>query len=101
VARVLSSLTTLSALGLVPRNAVWDLFDVTVGFLGHPNLWIRQSVASFLASTARSLSQTDVWCLMYPSLRRLLRADISAITETESLSSVTRPVSRSAPCGSS
>lgn len=42
VARVISSLTSLASLGLLPRMRLWDVFFAVKGFLCHPNTWIRQ-----------------------------------------------------------
>jgi len=42
VARVISSLTSLASLGLLPRMRLWDVFFIVRGFLCHPNAWIRQ-----------------------------------------------------------
>lgn len=46
VARVISSLTSLTSLGLLPRMRLWDVHFAVKGFLYHPNSWIRQSKAS-------------------------------------------------------
>lgn len=91
-ARVLYSLTTLSELGLIRKRALWDLLDATVGFICHPNLWLRQGAAAFVASAAKVAGPPDMWCILYPPLRRLLRSDIADITEGEIVGAVTRPV---------
>ena len=43
VAKVLSSLTSLCELGLFQKMRLWELMGATLGFLYHPNVWVRQS----------------------------------------------------------
>ena len=45
VAKVLSSLTSLCELGLFEKMRLWELMGATLGFLYHPNIWIRQSTS--------------------------------------------------------
>ncbi len=42
VAKVLASLTSLCELGLFQKMRIWELMSATLGFLYHPNIWIRQ-----------------------------------------------------------
>ena len=42
VAKVLSSLTNLCELGLFQKMRIWELMSATLGFLYHPNIWIRE-----------------------------------------------------------
>jgi phosphoinositide-3-kinase, regulatory subunit 4 len=44
VARVLAALTSLSELGLFQRMRLWELMSATLGFLYHPNIWIREGM---------------------------------------------------------
>jgi phosphoinositide-3-kinase regulatory subunit 4 len=93
VARVIASLSSLTSLALLPRLRLWDVFAVVQGFLYHPNAWIRQGAAGFVAAAARHLSQSDVWCILYPSVRTALRADVLALDEESILSALVPPVS--------
>ena len=43
VAKVLSTLTTLSELGLFQKMRLWELMSSTLPLMYHPNSWIRQS----------------------------------------------------------
>jgi phosphoinositide-3-kinase, regulatory subunit 4 len=36
---------------------------------------------AFIASAVKKLPTTDVWCIVYPSLKHLLKSDIKDITE--------------------
>lgn len=49
--------------------------------------------AAFLASTAKRLNPTDCWCILYPTIKRLLRADVKEITELALLDNAREPVS--------
>lgn len=44
VAKVLSALTSLCELGLFQKMRIWELMSATLGFIYHPNIWIRQGV---------------------------------------------------------
>ncbi|EJU01456.1 ARM repeat-containing protein [Dacryopinax primogenitus] len=94
VARVLSSLTSLSNLSLFGKMRLWELMSATIGFLYHPNVWIKQGAAAFLASAAKHLPAIDVWAILYPSLRPLLRSDVAEIDEISLLSAIKAPLSR-------
>ena len=110
VAKVLSSLTSLCELGLFEKMRLWELMGATLGFLYHPNIWIRQSTpfhrsaypdlnlyyypgaTAFLASASKRLPSSDVWCILYPSLRHLLRSEIREIDEVTLLTTMKPPV---------
>ena len=47
VARVLASLTSLCELGLFQKMRIWELMSATLGFLYHPNIWIREGQCRF------------------------------------------------------
>jgi phosphoinositide-3-kinase, regulatory subunit 4 len=42
VGKVLATLTSLCELGLFQKMRIWELMSATLGFLYHPNVWIRQ-----------------------------------------------------------
>ncbi|KIM24835.1 hypothetical protein M408DRAFT_227086 [Serendipita vermifera MAFF 305830] len=94
VAKVLQALTELSELRLFQKMRIWELMSAVLGFLYHPNVWIRQAAVSFLASAARQLPKTDVWCILYPSLKYFLRSDVRELDEGTLLEFVKPPVPR-------
>ncbi|KAJ6463912.1 hypothetical protein C8R45DRAFT_1220032 [Mycena sanguinolenta] len=94
VAKVLASLTSLCELGLFQKMRIWELMSATLGFLYHPNMWIRQGAAAFIVSAASHLPQSDVWCILYPSLRHFLKSDIVTIDEQSLLTAMKPPLSR-------
>ncbi|KAL4072222.1 hypothetical protein J3A83DRAFT_4372222 [Scleroderma citrinum] len=94
VARVLSALTSLCELGLFQKMRIWELLSATLSFLYHPNVWIRQGAAAFVASAAIRLQPSDVWCILYPSLRHMLRSDVKEIDEQSLLGTMKQPLPR-------
>ncbi|EJT48342.1 hypothetical protein A1Q1_02625 [Trichosporon asahii var. asahii CBS 2479] len=96
VARVIASLSSLASLGLLKRMYLWDVYHRVLGFLYHPNTWIRQSTAGFIAAAARNLPTSDVWCILYPSLRSSLRSDIVTLDEDSILNALSPPLAKSA-----
>ncbi|KEP55073.1 phosphoinositide 3-kinase regulatory subunit 4 [Rhizoctonia solani 123E] len=94
VYKVLSSLTSLSELGLFQKMRIWELLSATVPFLYHPSIWVRQGAVAFITSSTKLLPPTDVWCILYPGLRQALRADVRSITEQSLLSTLKPPLSR-------
>ncbi|KAF5350674.1 hypothetical protein D9756_008730 [Leucocoprinus leucothites] len=94
VARVLAALTSLCELGLFQKMRIWELMSATLGFLYHPNVWIRQGATSFITSAAQHLPPTDVWCILYPSLKHFLKADVAVINEQSLLTVMKHPLSR-------
>lgn len=94
IAKVLAALTSLCELGLFQKMRIWELMSATLGFLYHPNTWIRQGTAAFIAAAVQQLPSSDVWCILYPSLRHFLRSDVAAITEQSLLNTMKPPLSR-------
>ncbi|KAI0037081.1 ARM repeat-containing protein [Vararia minispora EC-137] len=96
VARVLAALTSLCELGLFQKMRIWELMSATLGFLYHPNIWIRQGAAAFIVAASKHLPASDVWCILYPSLRHFLRSDVMEIEDMSLLTamkpSIARPV---------
>ncbi|SCV71242.1 BQ2448_2830 [Microbotryum intermedium] len=92
--QVLTTLTSLMRQGLITKVKKWELVGLITGFLCHPNIWIREGAASFLASTSDTLDPTDRWCILYPTIKRLLRADIKEITALSILDNAREPLSR-------
>ena len=48
--------------------------------------------ASFLASARKHLPPSDVWCILYPSLRHFVRSEIREIDELTLLTTMKPPV---------
>lgn len=52
----------------------------------------RAGAAAFLATVASLLGTTDKWCILYPTVKRLLRSDIKEITALALLDNAREPV---------
>ncbi|OCH92765.1 hypothetical protein OBBRIDRAFT_886008 [Obba rivulosa] len=94
VAKVLTSLASLCELGLFQKMRIWEFMSATLGFLYHPNIWIRQGAAAFIASAAKQLPSSDVWCILYPTLKYFLRSDIREVDERSLLIALKPPLPR-------
>ncbi|KAI9511419.1 ARM repeat-containing protein, partial [Russula earlei] len=94
VARVLAALTSLCELGLFQKMRIWELMSANLGFLYHPNTWIRQGATAFIASAAKNLPSSDVWGILYPSLKHFLRSDVRDVDEYSLLTSLKPPLNR-------
>ncbi|RUS22693.1 hypothetical protein BC937DRAFT_87736 [Endogone sp. FLAS-F59071] len=94
VEKVLNSLTSLAELGLFQKMKLWELVGIIVPLLCHPSTWIRYGTVAFVASAAKLLPPTDVWCIIYPLVRPFLKADVAEISELSLMSNVKSPLPR-------
>ncbi|KAI3115756.1 hypothetical protein CBS147333_1256 [Penicillium roqueforti] len=95
VERVIRSLAAMADLGLFQRSTTWDLLHTTVGFLGHPNVWIREAAVKFVVNSAKFLSIADIHSILTPIIRPFLKIKIVVISDTQMLDALKRPMSRS------
>ena len=51
-----------------------------------------RGATAFIAAAAKHLPSSDVWCILYPSLRHFLRSDIKDIDEQSLLTAMKPPV---------
>ncbi|EED79789.1 predicted protein [Postia placenta Mad-698-R] len=84
---------------LSDKMRIWELMSATLGFLYHPDIWIREGknllgAAAFIASAAKHLPPSDVWCILYPSLKHFLRSDVRDVDERSLLLMLKHPLSR-------
>lgn len=91
----LHSLAQLAGLGMLSKGTVWDLVETISRFTMHPNLWIRESAAEFLAQSVKFLDQADIKCVFMPMVKPFLKInalpDYSELTILDALKS---PISR-------
>ncbi|KAF4125238.1 phosphoinositide-3-kinase, regulatory subunit 4 [Geosmithia morbida] len=96
VQSALHSLAQLAGLGLLSRPRVWELVDLVGRFTVHPNIWIREAAAEFIAMSARFLEPVDVRCILAPLVAPYLKFgtlhDLS--DELVLLDSLKRPLPR-------
>lgn len=95
VYRVINGLRNMTERNFLDRARLLSLLETTIGFLCHPNLWLRQASAGFIAAAAIKLEDVDVWAILFPSLRPLLRADVQDFDEVTLLDMAKPPLTRS------
>ncbi|KAI1334863.1 hypothetical protein F5Y15DRAFT_265589 [Xylariaceae sp. FL0016] len=95
VQAALHSLAELAKLGLLSKAKTWELVDVVARFAMHPNLWIRESAAEYLASATQLLSPADVRCIAFPLIKPFLKSSvIPDFSELALLDALKKPMSR-------
>lgn len=94
VRSVLFSLASMAELGLFQRSKVWELVDVVARFTMHPNIWIREAAAMFIAASTKFLSIADTRCIVYPLIRPYLKTATKDFSELGILDDLKRPLSR-------
>ncbi|KAJ5184099.1 hypothetical protein N7492_001715 [Penicillium capsulatum] len=94
VEKVIRSLAAMADLGLFQRPTTWDLLNITIGFLVHPNIWIREAAVNFVVKSTKFLSVADIYSILTPLIRPFLKVKIVGFTEVEILDALKRPMSR-------
>lgn len=93
----LHSLAELAGLGLLSKPRLWELTDVVARFSMHPNIWIRESAASFIPAAAKHLPPADIKCTLQPLVSPFLKTMVmpNNFTELALLDALKKPLSRS------
>ena len=94
VAQALSSFASMADLGLFQRAKIWEMSDIIARFLMHPNIWIREAAANFIASATRYLSEADIHCILSPLLQPYFKTPLVTYSETSILDALKRPLTR-------
>ncbi|KDN43973.1 hypothetical protein K437DRAFT_274746 [Tilletiaria anomala UBC 951] len=94
VQRVLDGLIGLMSIRKLPDANIYEIIESTVGFLCHPNLWLRYQGASLLVACMHRMHETERWAFAYPHLRPLLSADVPDLMEISLLEVLKPPLSR-------
>ncbi|KKA27300.1 hypothetical protein TD95_003144 [Thielaviopsis punctulata] len=85
----------LASLGLLSRPKLWEMLDIISRYSMHPNLWIRQASAQFVASACKFLSFADVRCIVSPILEPFMKVyTLPQLAEIELLDLLKKPLSR-------
>lgn len=85
---------TTCGVALVSQAKVLDVTSAVAGFLCHPNHWLRSASSLVLSVGARQLGTTEIWALLYPSIRPLLRCDVREMSPARLLFAAKKPLSR-------
>lgn len=94
VEKVIRSLAAMADLGLFQRSTTWDLLHITIGFLVHPNIWIREAAVNLVIKSTKFLSVADIYSILTPLIRPFLKVRIVGFTAVEILDALKRPMSR-------
>ncbi|KAI9705497.1 MAG: Serine/threonine-protein kinase [Candelina mexicana] len=94
VQKALRSFASMAQLGLFQRSKTWELIDVVGRFTVHPNAWIREAAAHFIASATTYLPPADTQCIIAPLVRPFLKTSITDFGELSLLDALKKPLSR-------
>ena len=94
IEKVLSSFASMAELGLFQRSKLWEMVDIVGRFMMHPNIWIREAAAHFVASATNYLSEADIHCIILPLIQIYLKIPIIAYSEVSILDSLKKPLPR-------
>jgi phosphoinositide-3-kinase, regulatory subunit 4 len=93
---ILHSLAEIAKLGLLSRASMVEQVETVARFTMHPNLWVREAAADFIASAAAPLSPAELRVLLLPQTRPYLKIGmLPEVSETILLDSLKRPLPRS------
>ena len=94
IVNVIDSIRKLAELGLFKKIHIWELIGMTLGFMIHPNIYIRKNTFAFISVAVLKLPETDIWCIIYPQLVSLLKFQIYKIDECLLQDAVLPPLKR-------
>lgn len=94
IVRVVRGLTRLVCAELFDQSQLYDLISNTSGLLCYPNIWLRHAAAAFLVAAAKQVDATDLWAIVYPSIRPLLKSELANIAQTSLLEAAKAPLAR-------
>lgn len=95
VQAALHSLAELAKLGMLSKAKTWELVDVVGRFTMHPNMWVREAAAEYLAGATSFLSPADTRCIVLPLVKPFLKgAIIPSFDELSILDALQKPISR-------
>ncbi|CAG9829186.1 unnamed protein product [Diabrotica balteata] len=94
-AKSINAMSSLTELGLITKPSLCELVTECSYFLVHPSLWVRQAVAGFISTAAKSLTILDVQCKMMPKLKIYMKYPLIQIDKPELLlESLVSPIPR-------
>lgn len=92
--RVITALTEIIKKEILKEHKLWELIAAVIVLLSHPNSWIRRASTQLVVTVSQVLPTTDVWCILYPALRKFLRCDIEELNENSILTNLEAPIPR-------
>jgi phosphoinositide-3-kinase regulatory subunit 4 len=94
--QVIRSLSSMAHLGLFQRWTTVELVLIVSRFTLHPNVWIREAAVQFIEASSTHLSDADVWSMVMPLLKPVLKMPSAGLSEYELLDALQKPFPRPA-----
>lgn len=94
VITLLKVLAELINLGLVRKECFWDLVNLSIVLILHPNGLIRQSVLNLIIIIGNQLSMSDFYCMLYPLIRPFFQHEVTSFTWENLYIAAHSPISR-------
>lgn len=94
VEKVVRALSAIAEQGLFQRSKAWELVDIVARLTMHPNIWIREAAAQFIAAAAKCLSVADNHSILINLIRPYLKVVPSGFSELSLLDSLKKPLPR-------
>jgi phosphoinositide-3-kinase regulatory subunit 4 len=94
VEKVVRALSAIAEQGLFQRSKAWELIDIVARLTMHPNIWIREAAAQFIAAVAKCLSVADNHSILINLIRPYLKIIPSDFTELRLLDSLKKSLPR-------
>lgn len=95
VQAALHCLAQLAGLGIISRERLLVLIEIIVKFTMHPNLWIREAAAKFVASSAKYTSPAIQVSMLLPRIKMYLKnMYLPEFSELSLLDALKPPLSR-------
>ncbi|KAI5198419.1 ARM repeat-containing protein [Aureobasidium subglaciale] len=94
--QVIRSLSSMAHLGLFQRWTTVELVLIVSRFTLHPNVWIREAAVQFIEACSTHLSDADVWSMVMPLLKPVLKMQSAGLSEFQLLDALQKPFPRPA-----
>ncbi|KAF2273510.1 ARM repeat-containing protein [Westerdykella ornata] len=94
IEKVIRAFSSIAELGLFQRSTTWELTDIVARLTMHPNIWIREAAAQFIAAASKYLSVADTHSILVNLVRPYLKIVPLDYSELRILDSLRRPLPR-------
>ena len=92
--QVISSLASIAELGLIQRSKTWEMIDILARFMVHPNVWVREAAAHFVAASTKYLSVAETYCVVVPLISPYVKFSLTEFSELNILDALKKPLPR-------
>ncbi|KAL0276782.1 UNVERIFIED_CONTAM: hypothetical protein PYX00_004283 [Menopon gallinae] len=81
IVKCVNAMKELTKLNLLSKASIYQLLEDTACYLVHPNLWIRQAIAGFIAAIAVTLETVDVQCKVVALLNGYFKSPVIQVNK--------------------